>query len=94
MPRRVPDYSDAFAGWNYVSSIGSIISIVATVIFIFVIYDIFTNDKVEVHNPWATPAFFVTTWEFINRNISGTSIEWTIKSPSPYHSFSMLPVQS
>lgn len=39
MPRRVPDYPDSFEGWNLVSSFGSIISIVATVLFIYIIYD-------------------------------------------------------
>ena len=40
MPRRIPDYPDAYAGWNLVSSFGSIISIVATLVFIYVVYDL------------------------------------------------------
>jgi cytochrome c oxidase subunit 1 len=39
MPRRVPDYPDAFAGWNTLSSFGSIISIVATLLFLYIIYN-------------------------------------------------------
>ncbi len=38
MPRRIADYPDAFAGWNYVSSIGSYISAVGLLIF-FVDHD-------------------------------------------------------
>jgi len=41
MPRRIPDYPDAFAGWNYVASLGSIVSVIATVWFFFVCYHIF-----------------------------------------------------
>ena len=35
MPRRYVDYPDAFAGWNYVSSIGSYISGVGVLIFLY-----------------------------------------------------------
>ena len=41
MPRRIPDYPDAFAGWNAISSFGSLISVMATVLFGYIIYDIF-----------------------------------------------------
>jgi len=33
MPRRIPDYPDAFGLWNYIESIGSIISIIGVIIF-------------------------------------------------------------
>jgi len=43
MPRRIPDYPDAYAQWNYISSLGSLISVAATVLFIYIVYDIFSN---------------------------------------------------
>jgi len=38
MPRRVPDYPDTFAFWNYVCSIGSVISFVGILLFFFIIF--------------------------------------------------------
>jgi len=44
-PRRIPDYPDAFAQWNYISSFGSIISVVATILFVYICYDIFAQPE-------------------------------------------------
>jgi cytochrome c oxidase subunit 1 len=38
MPRRIPDYPDAYSGWNAVASYGSYISLFSTFVFIAVIY--------------------------------------------------------
>jgi cytochrome c oxidase subunit I len=35
MPRRVADYPDAFASWNFVTSIGSYISLAGLLVFLF-----------------------------------------------------------
>lgn len=42
-PRRYNDFPDAYTGFNYVSSIGSIISLIAVIIFMVVLYKIFTD---------------------------------------------------
>jgi cytochrome c oxidase subunit 1 len=38
MPRRIPDYPDAFAGWNAVASFGSYFSAISVVLFFFIVY--------------------------------------------------------
>nr|YP_010041359.1 cytochrome c oxidase subunit 1 [Pisolithus microcarpus]QPA36140.1 cytochrome c oxidase subunit 1 [Pisolithus microcarpus] len=94
MPRRIPDYPDAFAGWNAISSFGSIISVVATVLFGFIIYDIFVNGKEVNNNPWAVPSYFTSITQFENETDTSNTIEWALSSPIPLHAFNMLPVQS
>jgi cytochrome c oxidase subunit 1 len=43
MPRRIPDYPDAFAYWNNLASLGSMISLVSLLVFFYVLYDLFVN---------------------------------------------------
>jgi cytochrome c oxidase subunit 1 len=52
MPRRVPDYPDAFSQWNYIASLGSFITMVATIFFAFVIYATFASNKRAGFNTW------------------------------------------
>ena len=94
MPRRIPDYPDAFAGWNAVSSFGSLVSVVATVLFAYIIYDIFVNGKEVNNNPWAIPSYFTSTLQFNNEAQTANTLEWALASPIPFHAFNMLPVQS
>ncbi len=77
MPRRIPDYPDAFAGWNLVSSVGSYISFASTLFFIYVIAEAFMAKRRAADNPWGEGA---------------TTLEWTLTSPPPFHQFNTLPV--
>ena len=37
MPRRIPDYPDVYFGWNYISSIGSLISVIGVIVFFYTV---------------------------------------------------------
>jgi len=53
MPRRVPDYPDAFAGWNAVASFGSLISTISIVLFFYIAYITLTaGERVSSKNVW------------------------------------------
>ena len=94
MPRRIPDYADAFTAWNKISSFGSLISVVSTVLFAYIIFDIFANGKKVNDNPWAVPSFFTSISKFNKETITGNSLEWNLPSPMPLHAFNILPKQS
>ena len=95
MPRRIPDFADAYAGWNYVSSMGSIISVGATILFLYTVYDMLANAKpVKSGNTWAVPAFFVDAESFQTNTSHSNTLEWNLPAPTPIHPFTMSPVQS
>ena len=76
MPRRVPDYPDAYAFWNNISSIGAYIAFASTVFFVFVaIYTVIWGRRVG-DNYWGEGA---------------NTLEWTVSSPPPFHCFDDLP---
>ncbi|MBQ1497536.1 cytochrome c oxidase subunit I [Sphingomonas sp. NPDC092440] len=77
MPRRYPDYPDAYALWNHVATIGYFIMFASMVIFfVNVIWALVAGKKAE-GNPWGEGA---------------TTLEWTLSSPPPFHQFETLPV--
>jgi cytochrome c oxidase subunit 1 len=45
MPRRIPDYPDAYAGWNSLASYGSVLSALASVFFFIVVADTLSQPK-------------------------------------------------
>ena len=91
MPRRIPDYPDAYAGWNYVSSFGSIISVVATLIFIYIIYDSYVNGEIINNNSWAHPSYSTSTELFKDASPSWNTIEFAVETTIPLHAFGVLP---
>ncbi|MDR3523339.1 MAG: cytochrome c oxidase subunit I [Acetobacteraceae bacterium] len=76
MPRRYLDYPEAFAGWNYVSSIGAFIAGFSVLIFLVVVFITFTSKKKVPANQWGEGA---------------TTLEWTVSSPPSFHTFEELP---
>jgi len=93
MPRRISDYPDAFAGWNLISSLGSIISLVATIVFLTITYTQLTSGSESARYPWTNGNFYYDILQnSVNRAYN--SIEWAISSPPKPHSFVSLPLQS
>jgi cytochrome c oxidase subunit I len=77
MPRHYADYPDAFASWNRVSSVGAYITATGTIVFfITMAYAYFVGREKSANNPWG---------------IGATTLEWSLPSPPPFHSFETLP---
>jgi cytochrome c oxidase subunit 1 len=78
MPRHIPDYLDAYAGWNAFSSFGSYFSVIGIFCFFVRVFTL-TNENKCAPSPWA-----------VEQN--STILEWMVKSPLAFHTFSELPV--
>jgi len=76
MPRRIPDYPDAFKLWNHVSTMGYYVTAMGTLVFLYVIFRTLTAGAKCADNPWGEGA---------------TTLEWTLPSPPPFHQFEVLP---
>jgi cytochrome c oxidase subunit I len=45
MPRRIPDYPDTFTFWNVVVTIGSFISLIGVIVFLYMFFKAFLDHK-------------------------------------------------
>jgi hypothetical protein len=93
MPRRISDYPDAFAGWNFISSFGSIISVIATWLFLYILYIQLVEGKATSRYPWLIPEFCSDIFQVLRKRVY-TSLEWALTSPPKPHAFVSLPLQS
>ena len=76
MPRRIPDYPDAYAGWNMVSTWGAYITAAGTLLFFIVIWRTLTSGEKVRDNPWG---------------VGATTLEWSVPSPAPFHTHEDIP---
>jgi cytochrome c oxidase subunit 3 len=96
MPRRIPDYPDAYIGWNIISSYGSIVSIVATCIFFFMIFYTLGISRTKwVDEPDYQNSLFsnrlVDNKDHTLNQIGVFTLEWTLDSPPVPHTFEEVP---
>ena len=79
MPRRYIDYPEAFAYWNQWSSIGAFLSFASFLFFFGIMaYTLTRGARSTANNPW---------------NEFADTLEWTLPSPPPEHTFEQLPKQ-
>ena len=76
MPRRIPDFPDAYAGWNMVSSWGAYISAFGGLMFFYILYKTLTSGEKAEANPWGEGA---------------ETLEWAVESPAPFHTHEQTP---
>ena len=82
MPRRIPDYAIQFADWNMISSIGGFIFGASQLLFLYIVIDTVrggTGEKVSDE-----------VWEDAGKH----SLEWTLPSPLPYHTWTTPPISA
>jgi cytochrome c oxidase subunit 1 len=75
MPRRIPDYAPQFADFNMVASIGAFVLGASQLLFVYTVIKCIRGGVPAGNKPWE----------------GATTLEWTLSSPPPYHSFTTPP---
>ena len=75
MPRRIPDYALQFAEFNMLQSIGSFVLGASQLLFLYTVIKCVRGGAPAGDRPWE----------------GADSLEWTLSSPPPYHSFETAP---
>ncbi|OJY16148.1 MAG: cytochrome c oxidase subunit I, partial [Nitrosospira sp. 56-18] len=76
MPRRIPDYALQFADFNMISSIGAFGFGFSQLLFLYIVLKCIRGGAKAEAKPWE----------------GANTLEWTLPSPAPYHSFETPPV--
>jgi len=76
MPRRIPDYSVAFADWNLISSIGAFGMFATPFMMAAILLSSLRNGEKAADRSWE----------------GARGLEWTVPSPAPAHTFTTPPV--
>jgi cytochrome c oxidase subunit 1 len=74
IPRRYSDYPDAFIKWNVVSSFGSMLSLVALLLFIYILWEAFASQRrvvARAHIPTSIEWNDVLPLDFHNMSETG-----------------------
>lgn len=89
MPRRIPQYPDAFIGWNWVSSWGSVLSVISVIVGLYSVNVQLTNGDNELEEIQVTPDF---TESNLTRTVRSSDIELILDRPMNYHTYAELPI--
>lgn len=84
MPRRIPDYPDAFAGWNSLSTYGSYITTISIILWFYILYRTLSDGVAAGNDPWGAASGEAGKESF-------STLEWTLSSPPLSHTFEEVP---
>ncbi len=78
MPRRIPDYATQFTDWNQLATIGAFGFGLSQVLFLYIVLKAIRFGAPAPARPWD----------------GADTLEWTLPSPAPYHTFETPPTVS
>jgi heme/copper-type cytochrome/quinol oxidase subunit 1 len=58
MPRRIPDYPDSYSQWNTIATLGSFITMMSTLFFVYVVFATLSSNSRVGYNPWRSVTKF------------------------------------